>query len=114
MSEPVNHVRMVVDLRFEGDYWRPEDLVGMATRWINSGLDDRDDLREWKVAGELLPMCAHCGEVIVGVGHSWIGPVPEPGQDPATVKRYHLGREFPDCRKASGACGVAAETEMGV
>ncbi|MFI6495984.1 hypothetical protein [Nonomuraea typhae] len=55
MNEPINNVRMVVDLKFVGDYWRPEELVGMSTRWIDSGLDDRDDLVDWKVSGELLP-----------------------------------------------------------
>lgn len=50
-------------------------------------------------------ICAHCGRPIepTGSGHDWIGPVPEPGKP---QKRYHLSPDFPDCRRASGACGT--------
>jgi hypothetical protein len=44
--------------------------------------------------------CAHCGEPITGSGHTWFGPWPEPGQNPATELRYHLGRN--ECREAGG------------
>lgn len=47
--------------------------------------------------------CAHCGEPIESTcGHDWVGPVPEPGKP---QKRYHLSVDFPECRRASGACG---------
>ncbi|MEV4454488.1 hypothetical protein [Microbispora sp. NPDC049633] len=102
MTEEVNHVRLVVDLRFEGDYYGRDELVKVATRWINSGLDDRSDLDTVKISGTVLPTCAHCGQVIEGDGHTWIGPLPEPGQPQL---KYHLSPAFPDCRRASGACG---------
>ena len=48
--------------------------------------------------------CAHCGGVIESTGgHDWIGPGPAPGE---TQKRYHFSPAFPDCRRASGACGT--------
>ncbi|MFE0651378.1 hypothetical protein ACFVZH_22595 [Streptomyces sp. NPDC059534] len=49
-------------------------------------------------------ICAHCGEPIPvdPNGHTWHGPFPAPGQPECTVPRYHLGREFPECRKAGG------------
>lgn len=50
------------------------------------------------------PVCAHCGQIIEPTGgHDWIGPIPEPGEP---QKRYHLSTDFPDCRRASGACGT--------
>lgn len=49
--------------------------------------------------------CAHCGEPIIGEGHTWTGPLPKPGQKEADAPRYHLGVEYPECRRASGACG---------
>jgi hypothetical protein len=47
-------------------------------------------------------ICAHCGEPIPTseTGWTWHGPVPEPGQPNYTVPRYHLGREYPECRVA--------------
>ncbi|MGW4850188.1 hypothetical protein ACWEPZ_03005 [Streptomyces sp. NPDC004288] len=47
-------------------------------------------------------ICAHCGQPIpVSELHStWHGPVPLPGQPQCTVPRYHLGVEYPECRKA--------------
>ncbi|WP_086559904.1 hypothetical protein [Streptomyces africanus] len=48
--------------------------------------------------------CAHCGGVIEPTGgHDWIGPVSTPDEP---QKRYHLHPDFPDCRRASGACGT--------
>lgn len=53
---------------------------------------------------EAASRCAHCGGVIEPTGgHDWIGPVPAPGEP---QKRYHLSVDFPDCRRASGACGT--------
>jgi hypothetical protein len=49
--------------------------------------------------------CAHCGERITGTGTVWIGPVPEPGEDPDTTPRFHLARQ--ECREASHAERVA-------
>ncbi|MGW0064791.1 hypothetical protein ACWDTT_33310 [Streptosporangium sandarakinum] len=108
MREPVNHARLVVDLRFEGTYFHPGELVDVATGWIHAGLDDRDNLLGVEISGQLLVTCAHCGEVIEGDGRTWPGPIPEPGQDPDTVPRYHASPEFPDCRRASGAFGDQA------
>ncbi|MCX5229707.1 hypothetical protein [Streptomyces sp. NBC_00233] len=47
-------------------------------------------------------ICAHCGQPIPvdPNGHTWHGPVPLPGQPYSTVPRYHLGVEYPKCRKA--------------
>lgn len=54
--------------------------------------------------------CAHCGGVIEPTGgHDWIGPVPEPGE---RQKRYHVSPAFPDCRRASGACGTPEGSEQ--
>jgi hypothetical protein len=49
-------------------------------------------------------ICAHCGEPIpTGTGlNTWHGPIPAPGQPECTVPRYHLGVEYPECRKAGG------------
>jgi hypothetical protein len=49
-------------------------------------------------------ICAHCGQPIPvdPNGWTWHGPVPLPGQPNCTVPRYHLGREYPECRKAGG------------
>ncbi|MER8233513.1 hypothetical protein [Streptomyces sp. NPDC094049] len=49
--------------------------------------------------------CGHCGKPIpTGTGlNTWHGPVPLPGQPECTVPRYHLGLEYPECRKAGGA-----------
>jgi len=47
-------------------------------------------------------ICAHCGEPIptdTGL-NTWRGPYPQPGQPECTVPRYHLGVEYPECRKA--------------
>ncbi|MBP2583363.1 hypothetical protein J3A78_003841 [Streptomyces sp. PvR006] len=50
-------------------------------------------------------ICAHCEQPIPvdPHGHTWHGPVPLPGQPACTVPRYHLGVEYPECRKAGGA-----------
>ncbi|MGO4630531.1 hypothetical protein AB4225_06240 [Streptomyces sp. 2RAF24] len=45
--------------------------------------------------------CAYCGDRITGAGLVWTGPVPEPGEDPNTVPRFHLDR--PECRLAAEA-----------
>jgi hypothetical protein len=49
-------------------------------------------------------ICAHCGQPIPSsdTHHTWHGPIPAPGQPDYTVPRYHLGREYPECRNASG------------
>ncbi|MFB7278089.1 hypothetical protein ACFCZV_13355 [Streptomyces hydrogenans] len=47
-------------------------------------------------------LCAHCGDPIpadTGL-NTWRGPFPQPGQPECTVPRYHLGVEYPECRKA--------------
>ncbi|WP_327710062.1 DUF6011 domain-containing protein [Streptomyces sp. NBC_00464] len=47
--------------------------------------------------------CAHCGQPITSTGITWTGPMPTPGEDEYLVPRYHLSRDYPDCRRASGA-----------
>ncbi|MFI8254112.1 hypothetical protein [Streptomyces filamentosus] len=47
-------------------------------------------------------LCAHCGEPIptdTGL-NTWRGPFPAPGQPECVTPRYHLGVEYPECRKA--------------
>lgn len=44
---PVGTVRIVLDLHFEGDYYDEDERAGMATHWIDGGLDDRSDLVGW-------------------------------------------------------------------
>ncbi|WP_327377968.1 hypothetical protein OG393_30825 [Streptomyces sp. NBC_01216] len=48
-------------------------------------------------------VCGHCGQPIPVIEgqHTWHGPVPLPGQPECTVPRFHLGREYPECRNAS-------------
>lgn len=46
--------------------------------------------------------CAHCGQPITGEGITWTGPMPAPGEDEYLAPRYHLSRDYPDCRRASG------------
>ncbi|MFB7589336.1 hypothetical protein [Streptomyces sp. NPDC056169] len=52
-------------------------------------------------------ICAHCGQPIPVDEHhnTWHGPVPLPGQPNCTVPRYHLGPEYPECRKAGSPGG---------
>jgi hypothetical protein len=51
--------------------------------------------------------CAHCGQPIEPArGHDWIGPLSLPGEEQV---RYHLSPAFPDCRRASEACGETAD-----
>jgi len=50
-----NYVRLVVDLRFEGDYYSVDELVDVASDWIYGGLEDRDDLRGVQIAGIVNP-----------------------------------------------------------
>ncbi|MFE4647713.1 DUF6011 domain-containing protein [Streptomyces sp. NPDC056707] len=45
--------------------------------------------------------CAHCGEPITGEGITWSGPMPKPGEGEYLVPRYHLSRDYPDCRRAA-------------
>lgn len=42
-------VVMVLELRFQGDYYDASEVAGMAENWIDSGLNDRDNLRGWRV-----------------------------------------------------------------
>lgn len=53
--------------------------------------------------------CAHCHEPITGTGHTWVGPMPKPGEDAYLLPRYHLSRNYPDCRAASGSHGTEAD-----
>lgn len=52
--------------------------------------------------------CDHCGGVIEQLmyRHTWIGPVPEPGEDP---RHYHLALEYPECRVVGGADPMPGE-----
>lgn len=34
---------------FHGDYVPAEDINQYVQQWLNSGLDDRDDLRDWSL-----------------------------------------------------------------
>lgn len=34
-------------VKFEGDYIPKEDIDSYLNQWLDSGLDDRDDLRGW-------------------------------------------------------------------
>jgi hypothetical protein len=59
-------------------------------------------------------ICDHCGEPIpTGTGlNTWHGPIPKPGQPECTVPRYHLGREYPECRAAGGEQPPAADSQV--
>lgn len=47
-------------------------------------------------------ICAHCGDPIpTDTGrNTWRGPIRAPGQPDCVTPRYHLGVEYPECRKA--------------
>ncbi|MFF8409014.1 hypothetical protein [Streptomyces omiyaensis] len=66
-------------------------VAAVAAAWIHD-IDTRPH-----------PMiCAHCGEPIptdTGL-NTWRGPIPAPGQPDCVTPRYHLGVEYPECRKA--------------
>ena len=40
-------VSILLELTFRGDYIDKDDVRAYAGRWIDAGLDDRDDLRGW-------------------------------------------------------------------
>jgi len=42
-------VTLAVTARFTGDYYDAEEAAGRLEVWINSALDDRDDLRSWDI-----------------------------------------------------------------
>ncbi|MER8083814.1 hypothetical protein ABTZ57_01295 [Streptomyces sp. NPDC094048] len=54
--------------------------------------------------------CAHCGDPITGEGITWSGPMPKPGEDEYLVPRYHLSRDYPDCRRAAGHTAPVTDT----
>lgn len=54
-------------------------------------------------------VCDHCGGEIPQseYRHTWIGPVPQPGEAP---RHYHLALEYPQCRIVGGAEPMPQET----
>ena len=46
---PKGTVRVVLDIRFEGDYLNENERMSCSEDWIGSGLEDRDDLVGWSV-----------------------------------------------------------------
>lgn len=52
--------------------------------------------------------CDHCGLEIpqTEYRHTWIGPVPEPGE---ASRHYHLALEYPACRMVGGADPMPGE-----
>lgn len=40
-------VSVLLELTFHGDYIDRDSVEGYATRWIDRGLEDQDDLRGW-------------------------------------------------------------------
>lgn len=55
-------------------------------------------------------ICDHCGEEIpvAPYRHTWIGPLPEPGQP---QRHYHLAVDYPQCRMVGGADPMPGELE---
>lgn len=43
------YVTATVSLTFHGDYLDAGDVRGYAEGWIDAGLEDRDDLRGWRI-----------------------------------------------------------------
>ena len=43
------YATLTVELIFHGDYVDIDDVMAYAARWIDRGLDDQDDLRNWKI-----------------------------------------------------------------
>lgn len=58
------------------------------------------------VRGKLV--CDHCGGEIpqTEFRHTWIGPVPAPGEK---SRHYHLALEYPECRMVGGADPMPGE-----
>lgn len=56
MSE--KYVTLKVIAKFDGDYYGADEVAGMLEEWIDSGLDDRDDLVGWIIVqdGETVEM----------------------------------------------------------
>lgn len=40
-------VSVLLELTFHGDYTDADEIPGRVEGWIDSALDDRDDLRNW-------------------------------------------------------------------
>lgn len=49
MSKTKKVVTVAVTATFEGDYYAASECPDMLEMWIDGGLDDRDNLRGWKV-----------------------------------------------------------------
>lgn len=56
-------------------------------------------------------ICAHCGDPIPEspYHHTWVSAMEQPGQPFHLMKRYHISRDRPECRRASGAFGTDPE-----
>lgn len=42
-------VTMIVTATFHGDYLASDEVASHLEGWIDTGLEDREDLREWKL-----------------------------------------------------------------
>ena len=47
MSEKI--VVLTITARFVGDYYDASEVAGVLEEWIDSGLEDRDDLVGWTI-----------------------------------------------------------------
>lgn len=50
-EKTTKHVYLQLKVIFHGDYVRSADVMKYLARWLESGLADRADLREWEVRG---------------------------------------------------------------
>lgn len=46
---PRHEVTLTLVVTFDGDYYGPDELVGMCDHWIDSAFYDRDDLRGYRL-----------------------------------------------------------------
>ena len=53
-DKPRHTVHLTVDVHFEGDYYGPNELVGLCEEWIDRGFEDRSDLKNWTVDGHVV------------------------------------------------------------
>jgi len=55
MTKPRHTVLIALAVEFEGDYYRPDELVGVCHDWISTGFEDRDNLDHFTLTGTVIP-----------------------------------------------------------
>ncbi|MCF2531731.1 hypothetical protein [Yinghuangia soli] len=55
MTDPRHTAHLAVEVRFEGDYYGPDELVALCDGWIGAAFEDRDNLRGYTLTGSVNP-----------------------------------------------------------